>query len=200
MPASKQAPAPIAADMTIADLLTLLPDVREILAAYGIHCVGCSVGGLETVAEACLMHSFDEETRDALFDDISELLKKKPTKQGSIVVTAPAAEAIASIAKSQSQSPKLIITTDGRGGFCLEFVEKMPRGATVTKAKNKVEVGAEPLILQRIGAAIIDCKEGRLKLELPGDFSPCGCTPETCSCKTEKKEQGKKAKRKGLKK
>ncbi|TKJ39060.1 disulfide oxidoreductase [candidate division LCP-89 bacterium B3_LCP] len=57
---------PITADMTIAEVLQRYPEAEKTLDKYKLHCVGCEVASLETVAVGAATHGVE---------DLQELLK-----------------------------------------------------------------------------------------------------------------------------
>lgn len=58
----------ITRDTKIIDLLQIHPFAQDILLTYGMHCIGCSVSMLETVAEAAMVHGVDI---DCLLEDLN---------------------------------------------------------------------------------------------------------------------------------
>ncbi len=59
----------ITADMTMAEVLDRYPQVENILVKYKLHCVGCEVSDLETLAVAAETHKKDLE---ALLKDLNQ--------------------------------------------------------------------------------------------------------------------------------
>jgi hydroxylamine reductase len=49
----------ITKDTRIDELFDLNPDVGEVLAEYGMHCLGCLAAAGETLGEACAAHGID---------------------------------------------------------------------------------------------------------------------------------------------
>ncbi len=52
----------ITKNMTIAEVLDIDERLTDVFANFGMHCVGCPSFRLETLEEACLVHSIDYET------------------------------------------------------------------------------------------------------------------------------------------
>ena len=63
--------ATINQNMTVREIMTLVPSAADIMIEYGLHCFSCSVGGIETLSEGCQMHGFDADTIEALVEDIN---------------------------------------------------------------------------------------------------------------------------------
>ena len=68
----------------------------------------------------------------------------------------------------EGKKPALLVTADGRGGFCMEFQDDVPRDTRSFHHPDEpdVRVLAADLTLKRIGGATIDFREGRFKLDL----------------------------------
>ncbi len=180
----------ISKDMTVREVITLVPVAADIMLEYGLHCFSCSVGGTETLAEGCAMHGFDAETLDALVVDINEAIGSAPSKPHTLTITKDAAIAIGNIAKEQNRSGEiLVVTIDEQGGFCLEFQKEPLTGDFEFSCKEvpEVKIFASVLTLSRIGGATIDLRDGMFKLDLLED-SCCG-DGGGCACKEKKNEE-----------
>ncbi|MCR5399186.1 MAG: DUF1858 domain-containing protein [Lachnospiraceae bacterium] len=46
-------------DMTIGELLRVLPEAGPILMEEGMHCIGCPASQGESIAEAAMVHGMD---------------------------------------------------------------------------------------------------------------------------------------------
>ncbi len=173
-------------EMRVAEILALCPESADVMAAYGLHCFSCSLGGVESLNEGCGIHGFDDETVEALVDDLNELLREQPARPAELNVTGAAAKAVREIAEKEDQAGLgLAVIADGRGGFCMEFRTDADREDAIFTAQEEPEVRffASPVTLWRIGGATIDFRDGRFKLDLVDEATPgCGCTKETCGC------------------
>ena len=184
-------------NMRIHEIITLCPEAAEVMAAYGLHCFSCSIGGVESLQEGCGMHGFDEDTIDALVDDLNDLIRQQPIRPAELIITDSAAEAVQEIAKQEGHEGQgLDVALDASGGFCMEFKKRADKNDAVFTSKNhpKMKFFASPLTLWRIGGATIDFREDRFKLDLPEDGNGCcsnkpagsGCCKDTgaeCGCK-----------------
>lgn len=56
---SKQKKIKYDQDMTIGQALALNPNAEAVFLGFGMHCVGCFVSQMETIAEACEVHGVD---------------------------------------------------------------------------------------------------------------------------------------------
>src|SRR3989338_3557111 len=183
--------------MPIAEIITLIPEAKSVLAEYGLHCFSCAGSEFETLVEGCLGHGFSEEEIDELVDDLNQMLDALPPRTQIITLTADAARAIKKVAKDEGQeSAGLAVIADAAGGFCMEFCDGNSAAfqaaeTFVNEDVPDVHVFASSLTLKRIGGATIDFREGRFKLDLPEDAAvpgcgssgaSCGCTPESCDC------------------
>ena len=175
--------AAISKDMTVREIITLVPAAADIMIEYGLHCFSCSVGGMETLEEGCAMHGFDADTVAALVEDICDAMNRSPSRPQSITVTRDAALAIQGIAESQGRKKEVLtVTVDEHGGFCLEFQDKPLQGdlAFFSPEVPAMKIYASVLTLSRIGGATVDMRDGRLKLDLPED---CCHEDQSCACR-----------------
>ena len=154
--------------MRVADVTALVPGAERVFAEYGIHCAGCSMGGLETLEEGSFLHGFAEEEIAELVDDLNTLFMEMPERPQELTVTPAAAHAAKQVAGSEGRDAFLLVTADGNGGFCMEFQDALPDGVrTFTNAEESgVCILADDITLRRIGGATIDFREGRFKLDL----------------------------------
>ena len=51
--------AKINENMTIKEILTVLPDAAPIFYEYGMHCLGCPVASAEALKDAAVHHGID---------------------------------------------------------------------------------------------------------------------------------------------
>lgn len=56
-------------ETTFGDLLQAKPEAASILAAYGLHCIGCHIAVFETIEQGAKAHGLSD-------DQIGEILKK----------------------------------------------------------------------------------------------------------------------------
>lgn len=61
--------AKITADMTIYEVLQLVPDIAPVFFDFGMHCLGCPISRGETVAQAADAHGVDV---DEMLDKLNE--------------------------------------------------------------------------------------------------------------------------------
>ena len=87
--------------MVVMDIMHLCPAAADIMGAYGLHCFSCAVGGTETLEDGCAIHGFDDETIDALVDDLNEAIRSEPLKPQELTLTEEAAKTLQQIAKDE---------------------------------------------------------------------------------------------------
>lgn len=177
--------------MVVMDIVHLCPQAAEIMAAYGLHCFSCTVGGSESLEDGCAMHGFDDETIDALIEDLNEMIRNEPPRPQTLQITKPAAGALKDIVKEEKREKDvLIVIADSQGGFCMEFRSEPDADDQAFESDEGADmtVYASPLTLWHIGGGKIDFRDGRFKLDLPedgcckGDASKCTCQGGTGSC------------------
>ena len=57
----------------IGEVLSLNPNVKEILMGFGLHCFGCPMSQMETLEEAAAVHGVDA---DLMIEKSNEFLNK----------------------------------------------------------------------------------------------------------------------------
>ncbi len=181
---AKAAAALLTSQMSIVDILSICPGAEEVLFAYGISCAGCSLGGMESLEEGCRLHGLQSEEIAELLQTLNAMLMEKPHLPQTLTITSAAAKGIRKIAKEEGKGKQsLVVTADGKGGFCMEFQDDLPIGHKEFSHSDEpdVRVFASALTLRRIGGATIDFREGRFKLDLPEERCE-DCENEKCEC------------------
>ena len=182
--------------MRVQDILALLPHAQPLLAEYGLHCVGCAGSEFETLEEGYATHGFAEDRLDDLVTDLNELFKRQPERPKTIEVTEAAARSLAALLESEGQPDHiLVVGLDEAGGFAMDVLPDVPNDHVFFAHENvpALRLAASPLTLSRIGGATIDHRDGRYKLDLPGDATrnTCACANGgECACAKEGKEPG----------
>ena len=62
----------ISKDMTFGEVIKKFPKSAQIMAGYGLHCIGCHIAVSETIAEGAQAHGFDNDTLNNLIKDLNE--------------------------------------------------------------------------------------------------------------------------------
>ncbi len=187
--------------MRVLDIVTLVPQAATVMAEWGLHCSGCSMGGQESLAEGCLAHGLSEEDITLLLQDIEDARRTMPARPPELHITAAAARAVRALAEQEGKLEKgsvwsktggLAVILDDQGGFCMEFCDRPEEGDRVFIQAEVPDVRffVSVLALGRIGGATVDMREGRFKLDLPED--ECACSTQSCDC--ERKENREKRK------
>lgn len=65
--------AKITADMTIAEVLQIAPDIAPVFFEFGMHCLGCPVSRGETVEQAAAVHGVDA---DEMLDKLNAFVEQ----------------------------------------------------------------------------------------------------------------------------
>lgn len=171
---------PITRAMRVQDILTLLPHAQSLLAEYGLHCVGCAGSEFETLEEGYYTHGFTEDKLDDLVTDLNALFERQPERPKTIAVTEAAALGLMKILEDEGQVGQyLVVGLDDAGGFCLEVLPDVADDHVLFGHEKvpALKLAASPVSLRRLGGATIDHRDGRFKLDLPGDGAK-----KTCAC------------------
>ena len=57
----------------IGEVLSLNPNVKDVLLGFGLHCLGCPMSQMETLEEAAMVHGVDA---DLVVEKVNEFLNK----------------------------------------------------------------------------------------------------------------------------
>lgn len=164
--------------MRVGEIVALLPEAEALLAAYGLHCTGCAMGGMETLEDGCQIHGFSQEDTEDLLIDLNTLLQSPSHLPQTLTITEDAARALGKVLEeNKKRGHYLCVGLDQGGQFFLEFFRRVPLGAKKFSHPNvpSVRVVVELLTLRRIGGATVDYREGRFKLDLPARGGNCEC-------------------------
>ena len=63
-------------NMRINDLVNTYPDIIPLLMGYGLHCVGCSFSGQDTIESGAKLHGMSDEDIKMMVKDCNDLLKE----------------------------------------------------------------------------------------------------------------------------
>ncbi len=166
--------------MSIADLVDVHPDVGDILALYGLHCIGCAFSGSDTLEDGALLHGLTDDDIDNILIDINDLLENKKADGTSsfltITLTEAGAKALEALVEKTLEPPFLLaIHIDDEQKFFLEPITECPSNyQTFSHALvPHLSVAIEDALLRRIHGGTIDFRDGRLKLDLPKKENCC---------------------------
>ena len=59
--------------MIVGDIVDQYPSLIPVMAEHGLHCIGCGVSKMETLAEACITHGLNVYD---LMEDLNNELKQ----------------------------------------------------------------------------------------------------------------------------
>lgn len=162
--------AAITANMRVSEVLTLVPEAAELLKDYGLGCAGCAMGSLETLGEGCCMHGWNATEIAELVTALNALVAAAPARPQSLTLTREAARELRTILVTEGKHDHILaVVLDPAGGFCMEFLPALAQSNHIFTHPEEpnVAVTASSQVLQRIGGAIVDYREGRFKLDLP---------------------------------
>jgi hybrid cluster-associated redox disulfide protein len=64
-------------DETIVDILLAVPESYEVLASYGLHCMGCPVAPEESLENGAASHGIRGRAFEQLLEDLNEMKTEK---------------------------------------------------------------------------------------------------------------------------
>ncbi len=174
----------VEADMNVMDVIALHPKAADILAEYGLHCFQCAFNTMDSLESGAKSHGLTDVDVENLVTDMQELIDASPPRTETLILTKEAAKALQLIAKKEKQKTVCLrVTTDGSGGFCMEFAGKPMKSDKMFRCKGIAGVSliATKETLWSIGGSTVDFREGRFKLDIEEN---CVCNSNACTCKT----------------
>src|SRR5690242_2810576 len=101
---AKKVPLPsIHPGMTVAEILALVPEAQPVLSTYGLHCFDCSFNVSETLEDGYLSHGYPEEEIELLVNDLNDVLRNRPERPATLVVTREGALALKKIIEAEEK-------------------------------------------------------------------------------------------------
>ncbi len=58
-------------DMTFGEIMRSFPKSAEIMAKYGLHCIGCHIANTETLAEGAMAHGMSGDQLSKLLQELN---------------------------------------------------------------------------------------------------------------------------------
>ena len=68
----------ITKDMRFAEVIEKHPETIDVFLKYGLHCIGCPVGAMETIEQGAKAHGINVEK---LLKDLNDVIKKNKEKK-----------------------------------------------------------------------------------------------------------------------
>ncbi|MFH1591338.1 MAG: iron-sulfur cluster assembly accessory protein [archaeon] len=178
----------ITKDMTIGDILNAHPEAAKILAARGIHCVGCQFSPMETLEQGLQVHGLDDVAIDTAVDDINKAIEEgeinedvEIPKDAKIDMTDAAAKKLKELIKEKGKKAfRLGIMSGGCAGFSyvMDLADEKNEGEVVIET-NGVSLfvdGSSLALLNGAKIDFIDSLQGAgFRIDNPNAKSTCGC-------------------------
>jgi Fe-S cluster assembly iron-binding protein IscA len=164
--------------MNVLEISALHAGAADILAAYGLHCIGCAFSEYDSLEEGALAHGLTDDDVTSIVEDVNELLRTNPARPQTIALTKEAAESLKKTVESEGKLGWYlrVVSEDGQA-FSLEFTEDAPSDDFLFNHEHVPEVKliASEETLYKIGGATIDYREQRFKLDLPKSIVHSDC-------------------------
>ena len=62
-------------NLTFGELLKKFPEAGSILSGYGLHCIGCHVGTMETIEQGVMAHGLGKPELDKMIDELNKSIQ-----------------------------------------------------------------------------------------------------------------------------
>jgi len=117
---------PIHKDMTIDGVITLHPEIYDVLMRYGLHCIGCHGSAFETLDQGLSAHGFSEKELDDVIQELNEIIGAVK-KRRKIIVKEPAIFEI-TLTKNALNKIQAVAKEEGKTGWPLRVEVKKIAG------------------------------------------------------------------------
>ena len=116
------------------------PQAADVFEKYGLHCIGCSFAGGETLEQGAQVHGMSKKMIKKMVDDVNKVVKKSGGKKESVEkkqiinITEKAAAKVADLIKESPETRKYlrIAIVNDRYGFKFEKMKK-PQDEVIEK-------------------------------------------------------------------
>ena len=179
----KAKPPSVNRAMNVLEISALHPEAADVLAAYGLHCIGCAYSEYDSLEEGALAHGLTDDDITSIVEDLNELIRTKPGRPKTLKMTKDAAKSLKTVLEKEGKLAwYLQVVSDDGKNFSLEFMEELPEEGFAFTHKDvpEVKLSASQETLLKIGGAVIDYRDGRFKLDLGDKGCSCG---GNCTCK-----------------
>ncbi len=181
----------ITKDMTIGSILENYPDkamkLSEIMAAAGLHCVGCGAATFETLEQGVIGHGFDENVLNKLVEDLNSVFDKNEDIEISdeevITLDKSAVDKIKEIRKSENKEGfglRVTVLAGGCAGYsyALDLKEGPEEDDMILEEEGiKIFIDKDSAkVLKGTKIKYVESlEESGFKFENPNISSSCGC-------------------------
>jgi len=174
----------ITKDFTVGDVVQKYPSATEILARYGVHCVGCSASPWETIEQGFKGHGMTDEEINNAVKELNDHIKSIPkTKIETIEITEKAATKVREILKEEGKEDfglRIEVIPGGCSGFKYNFdFDKTSTKDDTIVERNSVRVFIDNASMRVLKGSRIDyintLQESGFKISNPNATNSCGC-------------------------
>ncbi len=64
-------PDKVTKDMTFGELIKKVPQAGQVLAGYGLHCIGCHIATIETLEQGARAHGLSDDEIKKMVSDLN---------------------------------------------------------------------------------------------------------------------------------
>ena len=62
-------------ESNIADIVFKYPEAAEVMASFGLNCVGCFASAFDTIGQGAQIHEMDEDEVEELINEINKVIE-----------------------------------------------------------------------------------------------------------------------------
>ena len=179
----------ITKDMTIGEIVEKHPNAADLMANFGLHCMGCHTNPFETLESGVLSHGFSSDDLNMLLTELNTLEENKGretitlTQPAPLTVSEAAAKEIKNLLEVQRKADhglKVCVIPGGCAGFRYEisFVKEPTSNDLVVEDKG-LKLFVDPTSAEFLAGAQIEYTAGLMgagfKVTNPNEKKACGC-------------------------
>lgn len=171
-------------DTLIGDMVKKYPAISEVVAKYGIHCVGCHVSKFEAFGQGLAAHGYSSEKIDAIVDEVNMFIASRNLAKTELIsVSEFAAKKIKQYAEKQGLTNFYLRASVKKGGCAgntstLDFTTEKKDDDMIIQAhdvKLLVDPASKPFLDGAILEFVESLNETGFKLHNPNAKKSCAC-------------------------
>ena len=169
--------------MRIGDVVEQYPMAADVMAGYGLHCIGCDANPYDSIEAGAKVHGMSAEMMEQMLDDVNEAIAHYKEPTGEVSLTERAAKKVLELMKSEQKDGsglRVGVVAGGCSGYqyLLDF-ESAPteNDAVVEQHGLKLFIdSASHSMLKGVRIDYVDGLQGAgFKIENPNAKHECGC-------------------------
>ena len=176
-------------EMTLGEIIEKYPDTAEVMASYGLHCIGCHLNSYETLEQGAKAHGMSDKDLEKMLKDVNKAAEKTPKKKAKargdvkITLTKKAADQLKEVMKKEDKEGygiRVAVIPGGCSGYTysMDFDKKANRDDKTFEFYG-LKIFVNKKNLEMLDGTEIDyvenLQESGFKFSNPNTEASCGC-------------------------